>query len=218
MIKAAIFDMDGLLINSEPLWQQSEYMVFTDLGVPLKDEIFVQLMGRRIDEVVDILYSKFPWKGKTKEETIQAIIDNLICLIKEKGEPMPGVEETLKLLKKNNYKIALASSSYFKIIDTVLDSLNIRDYFEVIHSAEIEEYGKPHPQIFISTANMLGVKPEECVVFEDSIHGVIAALAANMKCIAVPYAQASNIDKFIIAQKKISSLNDFKLDIFNSLA
>lgn len=216
MIKATIFDMDGLLINSEPLWQASEYKVFLELGVPLKPYMFESLMGRRIDEVVDILYSQFPWQGKSKKETVQAIIDNLIILVRKEGKALKGVVETLKLLKANKYKIALASSSYFNIIDSVLDSLNIREYFDVIHSAEIEEYGKPHPQIFISTARMLNVKANECVVFEDSLHGVIAALAANMKCIAIPDLEAKNMDKFIIADKKISSLSDFKLDILNN--
>lgn len=105
-----------------------------------------------------------------------------------------------------------------KIIETVVDKLNIRQYFDIIHSAEFEKYGKPHPQVFISTAKMLNVSPSECLVFEDSLNGVISALAANMKCYAIPELSAFNLDKFIIANKCLSSLEDFNysdLDIYN---
>jgi len=211
MIKAVIFDMDGLLINSEEFWQESESKVFNALGVSTNKDMFVQFMGKRIDEVVDLMWIKQQWKSSSKIEVVNSIVENVIQRVTEKGIALPGVIDTLDAVRKNNYKIALASSSKMKIINAVLDKLMIRDYFEVIHSAEFENFGKPHPQIFITTAKMLSVKPSECLVFEDSLNGVIAALAANMKCIAVPERNATNRSKFIIADKVLDSLIDFKV-------
>ncbi|MFA8434532.1 MAG: hexitol phosphatase HxpB [Marinifilaceae bacterium] len=211
MIKAAIFDMDGLLINSEPFWRRSEKRVFSNLGITLKDEMFEQFMGKRIDEVVATLYRQFPWSGVSQKEVAGQIVEGVIQLVLEEGEALKGVYQTLKLLKHLNIKLALASSSYLKIITAVLEKLEIADYFEVVHSAEFEKYGKPHPQIFITTAQKLEVDPEECIVFEDSFNGVIAALAANMKCVAVPDPEFGEQDKFKIANLVLNNLEEFSL-------
>ena len=217
MIKAVIFDMDGLLINSEPFWQESESKVFNSLGIKTSKEMFVNFMGKRIDEVVDVVWSMHPWNHKTKEEVVNEIVENVIQLVHEKGTMLEGVHEILTKLQNTSYKIGLASSSKMKIITAVLDKLNLRDYFEVVHSAEFEQYGKPHPQIFISTAMMLDVNPSECLVFEDSLNGIISALAAGMKCIAVPEKDALNLDKFIIADRTLNSLADFEISELKTL-
>ena len=217
MIKAVIFDMDGLLIDSEPFWQESENLVFNSMGISTNKEMFEIFMGKRIDEVVDAMWEIQSWNHKSKTEVVDAIVNNVIKLVKEKGKALTGVYNILENLKQSSVKIGLASSSKMKIIEAVLDKLNIREYFEVVHSAEYEEYGKPHPQIFISTAKMLGVQPNECLVFEDSLNGVISALAANMKCFAIPESEALNLKKFIIANKTLSNLNEFKLTDLESL-
>ncbi|BAX79666.1 hexitol phosphatase HxpB [Labilibaculum antarcticum] len=217
MIKAVIFDMDGLLINSEPFWQESEAKVFNSLGLDVNKKMFEQFMGKRIDEVVEGMYKMTPWNHVSKEKVAEDIVENVIRLVLEQGECLAGVTKTLKDLKKASFKIGLASSSRMKIISAVLDKLQLREYFEVIHSAEFEKYGKPHPQVFISTADMLGIHPSECVVFEDSLNGVISALAAGMKCIAVPEKNAFNRNKFIISNKVLDSLNDFEIVQFTNL-
>lgn len=217
MIKAVIFDMDGLLINSEPFWQESEAKVFNSLGLDVNKKMFEQFMGKRIDEVVEAMYKMAPWNHVSKEKVVEDIVENVIRLVLEKGECLAGVTKTLENLKKASFKIGLASSSKMKIISSVLDKLQLREYFEVVHSAEFEKYGKPHPQVFISTADMLGIHPSECVVFEDSLNGVISALAAGMKCIAVPEKDAFNLHKFIISNKVLDSLNDFEIAQFTDL-
>lgn len=217
MIKAVIFDMDGLLINSEPFWQESEAKVFNSLGIETNKAMFEKFMGKRIDEVVDTMWNIQQWHGKSKEQVVTNIVDNVISLVNKKGEALNGVQETLDAFKQSTLKISLASSSKMRIIESVLDKLDIKEYFEVVHSAEFEEYGKPHPQTFISTAKMLGVKPSECLVFEDSLNGVISALAANMICIAVPEKNASNLSKFVIANKTLNSLKEFKLSDLQNL-
>ncbi|WP_461632061.1 hexitol phosphatase HxpB [Labilibaculum euxinus] len=211
MIKAVIFDMDGLLINSEPFWQESETKVFSSLGLDVNNKMFEQFMGKRIDEVVEVMYKMTPWNHVSKEKVTEDIVENVIRLVLEKGACLDGVNKTLENLQQASFKIGLASSSKMKIISAVLEKLQLQDYFEVVHSAEFEKYGKPHPQVFITTAELLGIHPSECLVFEDSLNGVISALAAGMKCIAVPEKDAYNLDKFIIANKVLGSLNDFEI-------
>ena len=217
MIKAIIFDMDGLLINSEPFWQESETKVFTSIGLDVNKEMFEQFMGKRIDEVVEVMYKISPWNDIPKEKVVEDIVENVILLVLEKGACLKGVNKTLTDLKKTSLKIGLASSSKMKIITAVLDKLKLREYFDVIHSAEFEQYGKPHPQVFITTADRLGIHPSECVVFEDSLNGVISALSAGMKCIAVPEKDAYNLNKFVIANKVLDSLDDFKIPQLTNL-
>jgi len=152
-----------------------------------------------------------PWNHVSKEKVTEDIVENVIRLVLEKGACLDGVNKTLENLQQASFKIGLASSSKMKIISAVLEKLQLQDYFEVVHSAEFEKYGKPHPQVFITTAELLDIPPSECLVFEDSLNGVISALAAGMKCIAVPEKDAYNLDKFIIANKVLGSLNDFEI-------
>jgi sugar-phosphatase len=119
---------------------------------------------------------------------------------------MPGVYEVLEECRLAGYKMAIASSSAMRLIEAVVNKLNIRNYFNVTWSAEYEPYGKPHPGIFLSTAKLLGVMPEQCVVLEDAINGVLAAKAAKMPCIAVPEEATYDDPRFAIADKKIKSL------------
>ncbi|MFN3405614.1 MAG: hexitol phosphatase HxpB [Cytophagaceae bacterium] len=209
MLKAVIFDMDGLLIDSEPIWQKSEIEIFSKLGVPLTREMCMQTMGLRLDEVIEHWHKRFPWENKPHKEVEKEVVDTVIRYILSEGKAMEGVIETLEFFKAINYKVALASSSCFDIIHAVVDKLGIREYFQVIHSAEKEEYGKPHPAIYISTAHLLGVKPVECIAFEDSFNGLIAAKAARMKAVAVPDAVHFNQARFDFADLKIRSLKEF---------
>jgi len=212
MIKAVIFDMDGLLIDSEPFWRISQKNLFSKRGINLIEDDFESFMGKRIDEVVAIIYARYPNQDKTQDETAEEIVDGVINLVLERGLALPGVKKTLENLKNQKYKIGLASSSNLRIIKSVLKKLDIESYFEVVHSAQFEEYGKPHPQIFISTAKMLEVSPSECLVLEDSFHGVIAALAANMQCVAIPDTKANNLKRFIIADQVLESMEEFSID------
>ena len=212
MIKAVIFDMDGLLIDSEPFWRLSQKNLFSKRGINLEKPDFESFMGKRVDEVVATIFSRFPNQDETQAETAEGIVDGVIELVMEKGLALPGVRATLTELQKQNYKIALASSSNLKIIKAVLKKLELESYFEVVHSAQFEEYGKPHPQTFISTAKLLGVTPSECLVLEDSFHGVIAALAANMKCVAIPDLNTSHLERFVIADQVLESMEDFSIE------
>jgi HAD superfamily hydrolase (TIGR01509 family) len=213
-LQAIIFDMDGLLIDSEPIWREAEKIIFSEVNITLTDEMCFTTVGLRIDEVVEHWYMKFPWEKPSKEMVKNKIIDKVIELILAKGEILPGVMETIQYFHSKGFPLAIASASSQIIIDAVTEKLNIKKYFNVIHSAEFEEYGKPHPAVFISTAKKLNVHPTNCLVFEDSVNGVIAAKASRMKVIAVPENIHFENSKFEIADMRLKSLNDFNEEVF----
>jgi sugar-phosphatase len=186
MIEALIFDMDGLLIDSEPFWRRAEIAVFKNVGIELSEDDCRETMGYRLNEVVDLWHSRKPWKSPSKKEVENQILTYVQNLISTEGIALKGVRETINLAKELNLKTAIASSSAMSLIRATVKRLGMEDDFEILHSAEGEDFGKPHPSVFIHTAERLGVRCENCLVFEDSFHGMIAALAAKMKVIAVP--------------------------------
>lgn len=206
MLQAIIFDMDGLLIDSEPIWREAEKEIFAEVGITLTDEMCFTTVGLRIDEVVNHWHSKFPWKNPSQEIIKEKVIDKVIELILQKGEILPGVIQTIEYFHSKNYPLAIASASSIRIIDAVIKKLKIKKYFTIIHSAEFEEFGKPHPAVFISTAKKLNVLPQNCLVFEDSLNGVIAAKAARMKVIAVPENIHYDDPRFTVADEKWKNL------------
>jgi len=212
MSKAIIFDMDGVLIDSEPLWKIAEIEGFAKVGLDVTAKSLEESVGLRIDEVVKIWHSKYKWTNKSVEEVTDNIVDILIREINLQGKALPGVVDLLKELKKHNFKIGLATSSYQRIVDAVLEKLNIAQYFDVCHSAEFEKHGKPHPAVFMTTADKLDVKHTNCLVIEDSLNGVIAAKAARMKVIAVPEKSHSHNPKLMVADKIIDNLNEFEIN------
>ena len=204
--KAVIFDMDGLLIDSEPYWKLAEKKIFGALGLNLTDELLKQVMGFRLSEVVSHWYQYQPWSNPNFIQTEKDVLACVKELIVENAQALAGVYTLLDELKQQNIPMALASSSAMSLIEAVVDKLNIRNYFQLLWSAEYEPFGKPHPGIFITTAKKLGVLPSQCLVFEDSVNGVIAAKAARMKCIAVPDSASLNDPRFAIADITVSSL------------
>lgn len=212
MINAVIFDMDGLLVDSEPTWRKVEIACFSKVGLTLTEDDCKQTMGLRIDEVVDFWFAKHPWKGMTTAEMTTYIVDEMERELRENAVPMPGVMELIQQLKNEGYKMAIASSSQIRLIDAVMEKLNLDQLIGVRCSAETEDYGKPHPAVFITAAHWMNTNPENCVVFEDSLHGVVAAKAARMKCIAVPDEVDYKKPQFAIADQLLKSLKDFDLN------
>ncbi len=217
MIKAVIFDMDGLLIDSEPLWFRAHKKVFGELGVPFTAEDHRGMMGRRTPEVVAEVYREKPWKGLTQRQVSDMIEDEAAWLIKSEGTLKPGVRHTLSVCSKAGVPLAIASSSPHKIIDAVVDTLEIRGHFSHIYSARSEPYGKPHPGVFIRVAEHFKVEPHECLVFEDSPAGILAAKAAGMICVAVPEAATKNHSFTQTADVVLDSLEEFDEQLLKRL-
>ena len=209
MIKAVIFDMDGLLIDSEPFWSRAFKDAFKTLGVKITYQDMLEIRGFRPSESVKHLYLKYRAKGALEKDIEALLFADMIAMIKSEAKLLPGVHHAFEVCKQALLPMAIASSAPDKIIGTAVDSLDIRKFFDHIHSAEYEPYGKPHPGIFITTAGLLGVAPNECLVFEDAPAGVLAAKAAKMKCIAVPEAGLENNPFIKTADIVIGSLEEF---------
>lgn len=217
MIEAVIFDMDGLLIDSEPLWQEAEIMSFKKVGIVLDNEMCLETMGLRVDQVVDHWSYEFPGNIKDKDAVVKDIMDGVISLVLEKGKPREGVYKILEFMKDKKVKMAIASSSQLILIKTVVKKFGIEKYFDELYSAEMEEYGKPHPGVYITTAKVLDVTPERCLALEDSFNGLLSAKAARMKCICVPDESIKQSPKIVIADIVLNSLADFNNEHWNKL-
>lgn len=214
-IDAVIFDMDGVLIDSEPLWKIAEIEVFNSLGLNMQKPDLEETVGLRIDQVVSFWRTRFPWQGKSNEEVVQAIVDRVIFYVNKEGNSMKGVHEILQWLRENNVKIGIGTSSYQRILDAVLNKLGIAHYFDVVHSAEHEEYGKPHPAVYLTCAKLLETAPANCLVIEDSFNGLLAAKSASMATVVVPEHSNTPHPHLCIADEECSDLLAV-LDLFQT--
>jgi sugar-phosphatase len=209
-LQAAIFDLDGLLIDSEPLWEEAEINIFARHGIQITPEMCQKVKGYRVDESIRFLSQNSPTNLFDPLSIEQQIILEAKRLIAEKAKCLPGCVYILHFFQSRGITLALASSSPYDIIHLGLQKLNIHQHFKVIYSATEEHYGKPHPGVFLTSAKKLGVEPTNCVVFEDALNGIIAAKAAKMKAIAVP-AQQNSLDlRFLLADLILPSLLHFK--------
>lgn len=185
-VEAVIFDLDGVLIDTEPIWQAVECRVFGAVGVPLTPQDCGQTIGLRTDEVVRYWFERHPWPGVSTDEVLARILDGMVEAIGTEGRAMPGALDAIELAQGMDLPLAVASSSLDRLINAALDRLGVAEAFAVTASAEHEARGKPDPAVFLTAARQLGVEPERCVVLEDSPFGVQSAKAAGMHCIAVP--------------------------------
>lgn len=209
MIKTVIFDLDGLLINSEPLWHEAEKAAFAQVGINLTHQMCLQNTGLRINEVVQMWYDILPWQNKNTNDVTNDVLDRLLLLIDTKATLMDGVIQLLDFFEQMNLNLAVASSSPSKVIQAALAKFNLLDSFDTLFSAEHLPYGKPHPAVFLETAAFFNTPSKQCLVFEDSFNGLIAAKAARMKTIAVPDEMQFNETRFDIADFKLHSLAQF---------
>lgn len=218
MLRAVIFDMDGLLIDSEPLWVQAEIEVFGAAGVELSEQDCARTKGLRVDDVVAYWEELRGFRGVTASQVEAHLVARVAELIAREGTALPGIESALSAARDGGCQLALASSSPVSVIGAALERLGLGATFHVVASAQNEPRGKPHPGIFLRTAELLGVAPLDCVVLEDSLPGVIAAKAARMACIAVPFDHPSQDARFILADAVIASLVDVTPTLLNHVA
>lgn len=206
-IRAALFDLDGLLIDSEPLWDQAELEVIQSLGVDVsrRDEL-PDMLGLRIDMVVDLWYRQQPWQGVSRATATAMIIERTMELVETKRPMMPGVQHAIALCQSLDLKIGLASASPLRMLERVLALFELRPAFSVLCSAEALPFSKPHPQVYLNAAEQLGVSPLSCVTLEDSVNGMIASRAGRMRSLVVPAAEHQDDPRWCLAHGKLGSL------------
>ncbi len=190
LIKAVIFDMDGVIIDSEPLWEKSESIMLKQRGFGgnenYRKEYRKKIMGLNQKDSVKLLKETFGL-DESPEEILRTRLKILLELYEKELSLANGVPELLETLsRKKHIRRALASGSPMKVIEFVLEKFSLSGTFKVKVSGECVKNGKPHPDIYLETARRLEVSPKECVAIEDSINGIVSAKEAGMHCIAVP--------------------------------
>lgn len=185
MIKAIIFDMDGVLVDSEPFHIEIEKQQFLQCQLSVSNEEHAQYMGVASDVM---------WKEIAEHHSINVLVEDLIEQFKVKSiqyfseleeiPVMPGLIDLLEKLSRNNFPMAVASSSYPEIIKIILEKTGLRKYFDVVVSSQEAGKSKPEPDVFLLAARKLGIPAKDCLVVEDSANGIKAAQAAGMSCVA----------------------------------
>ena len=209
IFQAVIFDMDGVLIDSQPLWHQAEQQILGGLGVDFSRPPLLQSTGLTTAAVIAHWYQHQPWPLLSPEQVHQQIIDFVASGVASSGEPKTGLLALLAENARRQLKMAVATNSPKLLLDTTLQRLQIRQYFQAHCHLELVSRGKPAPDIYLLAASQLGVAPEQCLVFEDSFAGVTAAKAAGMTVVAIPAAHEWQHSKFAIADYKIRCFTEF---------
>ncbi|WP_268762535.1 hexitol phosphatase HxpB [Ferrimonas marina] len=205
-MKAIIFDMDGVLVDSEPLWQQAELAILPKYGVPLTFEDTLKTQGLRIDQLVHYWHQRFPWQGASIEAVADELVQEVARQIRLQGRALPGVAEAMAVVQASGLPVALATSSPGPIIDATLERLQLQPHFQACLSAEHLAYGKPHPEVYLNAAAAIDVAPERCLAIEDSFNGILAAKAARMQVLAIPDDHHRDDPRFVIADHRMDSL------------
>jgi HAD superfamily hydrolase (TIGR01509 family) len=187
MIEAVIFDMDGVLLDSEPLHQEATRRMLAGLGVAVapgevEDPAFVGLTDPEIFAVLRVRHRLAP----DVDELSRSFAATTSALVRDRAAPMAGVPAVLHALRAAGNRLAVASSSSPELIAATLETLGIRRLFEVVVSGLAVGRGKPAPDVFLETAKRLGVAPAACLVVEDSRNGILAAASAGMRRVAIP--------------------------------
>lgn len=188
-VGAAIFDLDGILIDSEPNYLAAEQQLLSVYGVEFTEDLKRPYIGWGTRDMLADVAAKYGI-GVPVDDLVERKNAIYLRLAREHVIDYPGTREILLELRADGLPTALASGSSPEVITAILSTLGLASAFDAVVSAEQVARGKPAPDLFLEAARRLAVDPSECVVFEDSEAGVSAALAAGMSCVAIPYLTA----------------------------
>ncbi|MEQ4725319.1 HAD family phosphatase [Nonomuraea sp. B19D2] len=179
-----MFDLDGVLVDSEPVWEEVRRAFVADHGGTWQPDTQSRLMGMSTAEWAAYLHSL--GVSLPPDEIARRVVDQMAARYRDEVPLMPGAVETVRRLSES-VTLGLASSSPRTLIDVVLDAAELKECFAATVSTEEVERGKPAPDGYLETARRIGVDPQECVAVEDSSNGLRSAHAAGMRVIAVPH-------------------------------
>ncbi len=213
---AIIFDMDGLLVDSEPVWHEVEVELIESCGYTYSDEVRAMGIGMRPDEFAAILQRHYPELGDSPAAIETTIINGMLNLPPGRIKARPGADELVRYVAESGIPRAIASSSSQAIIEHFVALMDWDELIPQRYSAEFMPRGKPAPDIYLHAAAQLGCAPETCLALEDSRLGTQAALAAGMTCFTVPDPSHSSLTDFAAINDKIyrslhDVLDEFKL-------
>ncbi len=186
MFQAAILDLDGLLIDSEPYWDRVVFERLAHLDVPAEALLPSETRGISVKEVVENYFKRYPWSGPDPQEVCIEIVSRVTDFIRREASIKPGVHELIQFFLARRIPMAICSSSPISIIEAGIDRLGIANVLTLYHSAQNEKRGKPAPDVYLTTCRKLAVEPRAAIAFEDSPNGVRAAIDAGICCVGVP--------------------------------
>lgn len=219
MIKTVIYDMDDLMVNSNPLHIRASEKVFSEYGIDLEkipQDVRAGFIGMRVTDILRFVVNYF--NADLEFEKLRKQRSKIfLSLAAKELKVMPGFLQSLKFFKKNKFKIALASSATKEYINLVLKKFKLGKYFDVIVSGDDVKFGKPDPETYSVACEKLKVRPTEVIVLEDATKGIKAAKTAGCICIAVknPYTLKQNLSE---ADLTINSLEDLNSKTLSFLA
>lgn len=207
MIRGALFDWDGVIIDSSAQHNESWEMLAAEIGKPLPEDHFIRGFGMKNEVIIPKILE---WATDADEIRRYSLRKEALYrdIIREKGiSPLPGVRDLLQILDANGVPCAVASSTHRQNIETAFDVIGIRQYFSAIVTSEDVVHGKPDPEVFVKSAEELGRDPAGCVVFEDAHVGIDAGLAAGAKVVAVATTNAlGDLGNAHLAVKSLADL------------
>ena len=216
-LKAVLFDMDGVIVDTEPLHRKAYYKTFADLGIEVTEELYTSFTGSATKKVCERLVDEFNL----------AISPEKIAEIKRKyfkhyfdTDPdftlLPGVLDLIKHYFENGIKLVLASSAHINTINWVFEKFDLASYFCAKISGDSLKESKPNPEIFILAANLASEPKENCMVIEDSTNGILAAYRANLFCAAYKSENSKNQD-YSLANVVVDDFTELRLEKINQI-
>lgn len=215
MKMGALFDWDGVIIDSSAQHEESWEMLAGELGKPLPADHFVRGFGMKNQVIIPRILG---WTRDPDEIHAYSLRKEFLYreIVKQRGiKPLLGVTELLQLLRDHEVPCSVASSTHRENIETIFDAIGLREYFSAVVTAEDVSHGKPDPEVFLKGAEKIGCRPEHCVVFEDAHVGIEAGLAAGAKVIAV--ATTNDITELGKADTAVHSLQQVDWELFSGL-